>query len=172
MARKVTETKKSSIKVKSAREVGQMIQRHIAYNLHGRHSLSLGKPLQRKLVSYGPWLSILLVLFIIPELFIFAKTGSLMHISNFLDTILFNRSSWVILIILLANLLLLVDGIGELFESKRKGWQRIYLACLLSLGYILWQLADNISQPAAPLLSAVSLLLIIFVLFDIESYYK
>lgn len=171
MAKK-EQKKTTTVKVKSIGEVVATLQRHMAYNLHGRYAFRLSDKTQQKIVSYGPWLSIVLVLFILPELFIFAKTGTLMHLTGFFNEIVFNRDAWVILLLLLTNILLLVDGISELFEKRQKGWQRIYLATLLSTIYIIWQLLSNLTQPAAPLLSLVAIVSILFTLFDIAAYYK
>lgn len=172
MVKSSKKTADQSIKVKSVHEVAEMLQRQISFHLHSRHALRLSPATQRKIVGYGPWLAIVLVLAVLPELFMFAKTGQFMQLTGFFDTILFNRESWVVLSILLVNILLLVDGIGELFEKKKKGWQRVYLASLIGAGYIVWQLIANLSQPAAPLLSSISIAVILFTLLDVEEYYQ
>lgn len=172
MAKRAVKTANKAVQVKNINEVGKTLQRHLAFNLHGRYAFRLSNTTRHKIVSYGPWLAIMLVILILPELFVFAKTGSLMQVTGFFNDILFNREAWVILSLLLVNILLLVDGIGELFEKKQKGWQRIYLATLISTLYIIWQLLSNLSQPAAPLLSLVAAVSILFTLLDVESYYQ
>lgn len=180
MAKKAPKGKKVStkqparsrgVRVKSKNDVVASIERTLAFNLHGRYNSGLSKTTQKKLVAYGPWISTFLIIVLLPELIILAKDGSLLTFTGFFDTIFFNQQSWVVMLILLANILLLVDGIGDLFEKKRRGWERVYQASLLSGVYILWQLVGQLSQPAAPILSFIGLWFILFALLDIKEYY-
>ncbi len=168
-----TSTRKSpQVRVKHAHEVVESITRILSHNLHHRYNFRLSKNTQKKLVAYGPWLATFLIIVVIPELLIFAKTGSLVGLTSFFDTILFNQASWVVLVILFINILLLVDGISHLFEKERRGWLRIYQASLLAASYIVWQFFNQITHPAAPLVSLVGMLCILFSLLDIEEYYR
>jgi hypothetical protein len=162
----------NSVKVKTFPELLKNIDSKLHYYVHDRFNASLSKKTQQKIVAYGPWLSAVLVLIILPELIMFAKTGSLLTFTGFFDSIFFNQQSWVVMLVFLANILLLVDGLSQIFEKKLRGWQRIYQATLLSGIYILWQLLDQITNPAAPLVSLLSIGLILFTLFNIRSYYK
>jgi hypothetical protein len=162
----------SNVRVKPANEVVATVQRHIEYNLHSRYNLSFSKATQKKLVAYGPWLAIGLIVFIIPQLMALAKTGSLMTFSGFFNTVFFNQDSWVILLIIFTNILLLVDGVSKIFEKGIAGWTRVYQAMVISTGYIVWQLLSNISEPAAPILALLGAVLVLFALFDIKQYYR
>ena len=161
-----------SVRVKKGSEVLTSIQNFLNYNLHGRFNTSLSKKLQTRLVAYGPWIAIALVIVVLPELLILAKNGTLMTFTGFFDTILFNQSSWVVMLVLLSGIMLLVDGLSDLFNKKLRGWQRVYAATLINASYILWQLVDNISQPAAPILSLIAIFAIIFALLDVKKYYR
>lgn len=161
-----------NVRVKKGSEVLGTLQNFIAHNVHGRYNLSLSKTTQKKLVAYGPWLAALLVVIIIPELLVLAKTGSLITFTGFFDTIFFNQESWVIMLIIFVNTLLLVDGITHLFDKTNRGWARIYQASLIATLYIIWQLINNLSQPAAPVLALLGSLFILFALFDIRRYYR
>lgn len=174
MARKLATRKKKSdnVEVKKGGDVLSALNRHLAYNLHDRYNLSFSSKTQQKMVAYGPWLAILSVVVLMPQLLILSKSGQLISFSGFFETILFNQESWVILIILFSNILLLVDGIGHLFAKERKGWTRIYQATLVTSGYIIWQLLANLSQPAAALLSLLATIFVLFTLLDIRSYYR
>lgn len=176
MAQKKNTTKPAastpSVRVKKGSEVVTALHGFLSHNLHGRFNVSLSKKLQTTLVAYGPWLAIVLVLVVLPELLILAKNGTLLTVTGFFDTILFNQEAWVVLLVLLSGIMLLVDGIGDLFGKKSKGWQRIYAAVLINAGYILWQLFGNLAQPAAPLLSLIAVFAILFALLDIKQYYK
>lgn len=172
MAKKVAKAKTKNVKVKKGSEVLSAISRNFAYNIHGRYSLGFSGKTREKLVAYGPWLAVILVIVVLPELLILAKSGTLIGFSGFFSDILFNQQSWVILIILFINIMLLVDGLSHLFQKEAKGWTRVYQATLLSGGYVLWQLLGNLSQPAAPLLGLLAIVFILFSLLDIKSYYK
>lgn len=172
MAKKVAKAKTKNVKVKKGSEVLSAISRNFAHNIHGRYSLGFSDKTREKLVAYGPWLAILLTAAITPELLIFAKSGTFINFSGFFSDILFNQQSWMILVILFVNIILLVDGLSHLFNKEKKGWDRVYQATLISGAYVLWQLLSNISQPAAPLLSLLAIVFILFSLLDIKSYYK
>lgn len=171
--KKTSAAKKApNVRVKRSGEVVATLQNFIAHNVHGRHNLSFSKQTQKQIVAYGPWLAGLIVLVILPELLALAKTGRLISLTGFFDTILFNQASWVILIILFVNTLLLVNGLSHIFNKAKYGWDRIYVAVLISGGYIAWQFLNNLEQPAGPILSLVSVFFILFTLFDIRKYYN
>lgn len=172
MARKVTPRKKDTVEVKNASQVMHGIDTFLSRNLHGRFNHQLSSDTQKKLVSYGPWLSTLLVVVLLPELMVFAKQGSLMNFSGFFNIIFFNQQSWVIMLVMLGNIVLLVDGISYLFEKKRRGWTRIYQISILSTVYILWQLFANIIAPAPALISLIAMFIITFTLLDVKKHYK
>ena len=176
MAKKTTPKKRNSstasVSVKKGNEVLVSAQNFLTRNLHDRFNISLSKRIQTQLVAFGPWLSIALVLVILPELLVFAKNGMLITFSGFFETIVFNQEAWVVLLVILSGLMLLVDGIGDLFNKKLRGWQRIYLATLINTGYILWQLPGNMDNLAAPILSLLVAFIIIFAQLDIKKYYK
>ncbi len=175
--KKATQTAQKTVKrtpnvrVKSVRDVTTTIQNQIAYNLHDRHSFRFKKQTRTKLVAYGPWLSILSVIVISPQLLNLAKNGSLLSISGFFNEIFFNQESWVILVIILLNTLLLVDGLSDLFVKARRGWNRVYLPALITAFYVTYQLASNLSQPAAPLLSLLGACFVLFTILDVREYY-
>ncbi len=62
-----------TVRVKSANEVVGVVQKFLAHNLHGRYNFSFSKKTQKQLVAYGPWLSSLLVVAILPELLALAR---------------------------------------------------------------------------------------------------
>jgi len=167
-----TKPRSSKVEVKNFSQVSASVNRLFEYNLHKRFNARISTKNQKKIVSYAPWLAVLLVIVILPELMVFAKDSTLMNISGFFSLIFFNQASWVIMLVLLANILLFVDGLSYLFEQKKRGWLRIYQATLLSGSYISYQLIANLSSPAAPILCLLAVGLIIFVLIDIKHYYK
>lgn len=172
VAKQSAKKRTPNVHVKQGGEVVSTVQNFLVHNLHQRFNFRLAASTQKTLVAYGPWLAILLVVILLPELLVLAKDSRLIGFTGFFDTIFFNQQSWVILLVLLANVMLLVDGLGDLFHKAKKGWDRIYFASLISAVYIIWQLLGNLSQPAAPLLSLLGIFAILFALLDIREYYK
>lgn len=160
-----------NVKVKSNQEVFATIERLMTHNLHDRYSFTFSKQTKAKLVAYGPWLATVSVVVISPQLMNLAKNGSLMTVSGFFNDIFFNQQSWVILVAILLNVLLLVDGLNGLFQKTRRGWTKLYITALITAAYVLAQLFQNLSQPAAPILSLFGALFILFTLYDVRDYY-
>ncbi|MBP9738660.1 hypothetical protein KBD20_03155 [Candidatus Saccharibacteria bacterium] len=175
--KKITQTAPKTVKrapnvrVKSVSDVITTVQNQITYNLHDRHSFAFKKKTRTKLVAYGPWLSILSVIVISPQLLNLAKNGSLLSVSGFFNEIFFNQDSWVILVIILLNTLLLVDGLSDLFVKSKRGWDRVYLPALITAVYVAYQLLGNLSQPAAPLLSLLGACFVLFTILDVREFY-
>lgn len=161
-----------AVKVKDSRDVVRSFNVLVEQNLHNRLGVKFSKTSQQKLVAYGPWLMVVLLVFVAPELMLFAKTNHLVGLTGFLERILFDQQSWVLLIIIFTNCLLLADGLSSVAAQKKRGWDRVYLALLINSGYILWQLGSNLAQPAAPLVSLLGLGFCLFTLLDIKRYYK
>lgn len=162
----------NAVQVKNASDVVKAFNKAVDYIFHSRVSKKLSKKTQTNLVAYGPWIMSALLLIILPELLIFAKDGQLVGISGFLTAIFFNQNSWVLMVIVFANCLLLADGLSDVFAKKRRGWDRFYIALLINGGYVISQLFQNISEPAAPVISLLSIAICLFVALDIRKYYK
>lgn len=160
-----------NVKVKSSKEVFTTLERVMIYNLHDRFSFTFSKQTRTKIVAYGPWLATASVVIVSPQLMNLAKNGSLMTISGFFNDIFFNQQSWVILVSILLNVLLLVDGLNGLFHKTRRGWTKVYITALITAVYVLSQLLQNLAQPAAPILSLLGALGILFTLYDVRDYY-
>lgn len=169
---KTTISAPSSVRVRNAREVVDRINALIEYALCERISKKLSVKNQRRIVSYGPWIASLLLLFILPQLLIFAKDATFVGVSTFFTAIFFNQASWVLMLVVLANCLLLADGLSDIFTKKRRGWNRIYIAFLINLAYIFTQLTQNITQPAAPIISLGLTTFFLSIHFNIKKYYK
>lgn len=166
-------TKKTpQVKVKTIDEVASTTLNLVSFNLHDRYSFEYTTKTKKKLVAYGPWLATLFVVIISPQLLNLSKNGNLMTFSGFFNEIFFNQKSWVILVLILLNVLFLVDGLSDLFSRKSRGWNRVYITALITLGYTVWQLFSNLSQPAAPILAILGSLVAVFTVLDIRSYYK
>lgn len=170
--KKTSKVRKQSVQVKNRSDVLASINGFIFKNVHDRHNLTFSSNTKEKIVSYGPWLAIAALLIIAPELLVLAKDATFISFSGFIETILFNRTSWVLLIILFINCLLLVDGLEDLFAQKRRGWNRIYIALLINITYVIYQLFARIEQPAAPILALVGFIFCLFTLLDVRDYYK
>lgn len=160
-----------NVKVKSNKEVFATIERLMVRNLHDRFSFTFSKQTKARIVAYGPWLATLSVVIVSPQLMNLAKNGSLMTISGFFNDIFFNQQSWVILVAILLNVLLLVDGLNGLFHKTRRGWTKVYITALITAVYVLSQLLQNLAQPAAPILSLIGAFGILFTLYDVRDYY-
>lgn len=164
-----TKSRANNVRVKTGSEVAKLVQSKVEHLIHGQFKSGLSKSTQKKIVSYGPWAATLLVIIVLPELMVLAKDSALMGFNGFFSLIFFNQQSWVIMLVLLANILLLVDGLGYLFEKRSRGWQRIYQASLISTAYIAYQLFTN---TLAAILSLIVMFAILFVILDIKKYYK
>ena len=167
-----TKTSAKNVRVKSSKDVVATFSRLLSYNLHDRYKIGFSKNTKTKLIAYGPWLSALSVIVISPELMNLAKNGRLLTLSSFFNEIFFNQQAWMILVIILINILLLVDGLTDLFDMRLRGWNRVYAPALITTFYIVWQFFSHLDQPAAPILSLIGAWFILFTLLDVKSFYK
>ena len=173
MAKKATKKNdKKSVKVKSFADVTQTVNHFIFMNAHDRYNLTFSNTTKEKLVAYGPWLATFTLLVLAPELLVLARESRFITLSSFIETILFSKSAWVILLVIFANCLLLVSAIEDLFAKKKPGWNQIYLALLINLIYVIYQFFYRIEQPAAPTLSLIAFGFCLFALLDVRKYYK
>lgn len=160
------------VQVKNASDVLRAFNGGVEYVFHTRVGKRLSKATQTNLVAYGPWIMAATLLIILPELLIFAKEGRLVGVSSFFTAIFFNQASWVLMVVVLTNCILLADGLSDVFAKKRRGWDRLYLALLINGGYVLSQLAQQLTQPAAPLISLATISFLLYASLDIRKYYK
>jgi hypothetical protein len=170
--KKSARTQSTAVQVRSGSDVVKTFNQGVEYLFHTRIGKKFKAATQKTIVAYGPWLAAALLLFVLPELLIFAKENKFVGISGFFTSIFFNQASWILMVVVLANCLLLADGLSDIFAKKKRGWDRIYIALLLNTLYLLSQLAQNLTQPAAPLLSLAVICLALFTHFDIKKYYK
>jgi hypothetical protein len=171
-ARKPRAKKVEAIEVRGSRDVISVFNRLIIENVHDRYNARFSENTRKKIVAYGPWVSIALLLLFAPMLLVLANNGMFISPVGFLEKILFNRDSWVLLIIVLINIVCTVDALSELFNKTKRGWNRVYIALLINSGYVLYQLASNLEQPAASVLSLIGFLFCLFALLDVREYYK
>ncbi len=164
--------KRSEVEVKNIADVSAAINRFIYRNLHSRYGVRIPEATRMQIVSYGPWIATIVTVIALPQLLVLAQTGSFVSLSGFFSTVFFNQDSWMLLLVMLANVLLLVDGLSYIFNKLHRGWNRIYLASLTSTTYVLWQVIDNSQQRAAAVLSALLCFAVLFVILDVREYYK
>lgn len=170
--RKARAKKSDSVEVRNLSDVVAVFNRVVAKNIHGRYNARFSANSRKKIVAYGPWLSIALLLVAAPILLVLANDGMLVTPVGFLEKVLFNRDSWVLLILVFINVISAVDALDELFKKTIRGWNRVYVALLINTGYVIYQLFSSIDQPAAPLLSLIGFIFCLFALFDVKEYYK
>lgn len=176
-AKKTTTKSRSSkknpgIQTKGWIDVASTIDRLISRNLHDRHNLSLSDKSQHRIVAYGPWLAVSIWIFAIPQLIALAKTGGFLSLNMLLETMVYSRESWVILLLFFITSVAVASSITDLSLQKLRGWNRVYTVTLLNLGYVIYQIAFSGHQPAGALLSGAALVAIIFVLLDVRKYYS
>ncbi|MFO0971712.1 MAG: hypothetical protein U0520_05205 [Candidatus Saccharimonadales bacterium] len=147
MAKKAATKRRSraarTIEVKQHTDIIRIIDALLVKNMHDRYTVRLSEKTREMLVAYGPWLAIGLLAVIAPELMVLAKSGRLISATGFLEKVLFNRESWVLLMVVFINIICFVDALSDLFEKTKRGWDRVYLAILVNLTYVLYQLATN-----------------------------
>lgn len=160
------------VRVKNAKELLEVFDSTAEKLVHQRRGKTFNKKTRETIVSYGPWLASVTMLVILPELLVFAKTGTVFGLVSFFDIVLFNQQSWVLLVIMFVNAMLLADSLSDIFAKKRRGWSRVYAAHIITAAYIVIHLISNITAPAAPLISLACLGFLLFVLYDVRSYYK
>jgi len=170
--RKTRAKKQTSVEVRSLKDVVDVFNRLIAKNLHGRYNARFSETTRNKIVAYAPWLSIALLVVAAPMLLVLANDGILVSPIGFLEKVLFNRDSWVLLILVFINVICAVDALDELFKKTLRGWSHVYSAVLINTGYVLYQLFSNLDQPAAPLLSLIGFIFCLFALLDVKEYYS
>ena len=177
MAKRVTKTnpRKSTsldVRVKNGSEVIAAFNKGVELVFHTKVNRRFSKGTRNTLVAYGPWIMSVLLLFVLPELLVFAKEGRLVGLSGFFTVIFFNQASWVVMSVVLTNCLLLADGLSDVFAKKRRGWDRLYVALLVNGIYVLTQLAQNPTQFAAPTISLAAIGFFLFATLDVRTYYK
>lgn len=177
MAKRVSKAKTSKntskeVPVKSGAEVVAAFNKGVELVFHAKVNRRFSKNTRDTLVAYGPWLMSALLLVILPELLVFAKEGRLVGPSGFFTVIFFNQESWILMSVVLANCLLLADGLSDVFAKKQRGWQRLYIALLINGGYVIAHLLQNPTQFAAPALSLAAIGFFLFATLDIRTYYK
>lgn len=170
--RKPRSKKAQTVEVKHSRDVISTFNRYVFKNLHDRYNARLSESTRTKIVAYGPWLAIFTLLVIAPELLVLANNAMFISPTGFLEKVLFNRNSWVLLIIVFVNILSAVDALGELFNKTKRGWNRIYFALLINITYVVLQLFTHLEQPAAPLLALLGFTACLFALLDVREYYS
>ena len=162
----------STIRVKSYRDILSACNNFIIANAHDRFKTSFSRNTKKKLVSYGPWLAIILLMIMAPQLLVLANNNMFITPFGFLEKILFNRDSWVLLIVVFVNIICMVTAVDELFKKSRRGWNSVYSALLVNISYVSYQLVTNLSQPAGSILSLIIFGGCLFTLIDIREYYK
>lgn len=164
-----TNSFKGFLKIRGYADATQVFNSLAEYVFYTSINKKLPKKTQKRIVEYGTWFAALALLFILPELLILAKESRLVGISGFFTAMLFNQASWVLMLVVLANCVLLVQSLGDVSSKKRKGWDKIYLAFLINFSYIIIQIGHN---TAASLLSLCIVSIGLFILFDIKKCYK
>jgi len=160
-----------NVRVKSAKDV--VVEFDVAAEklIHGRVGKRLSKKSQKNIVSYGPWLTAVTVFIALPELLVFAKTGRIFGIYGFFSEILFNQQSWLLMIVIFINAMLLADGLSDIFAKKQRGWNRVYGILAISTLYCVLQLLQSLTTPAASIISIVALSTMLFGLYEVRPYY-
>lgn len=133
---------------------------------------TLNKTIQKKVVKHGQWFAAALLLVVLPELLLFAKEATFMGVSGFFTALFFNQSSWILLLMVLVNCVILVQSINDISAKKRRGWNYLYTALLINLIYVLIQLTQNNATPLAPFVSIAVLSLLLKIVIDLKKYYK
>lgn len=160
-----------NVRVKTAKDMVQELDTITQKVIHKNTGKSFSKKTQKTIVSYGPWLTALIVFVGVPELLVFAKTGETFGLSGLFDMILFNQQAWLLMIIILANFMLLADGLSDVFNKKKRGWNRVYAVLIISALYCIMQLLKNLTAPAAPIISIGLIAILLFTIYDVRPYY-
>lgn len=160
------------LKIRGEADAVKAFNAAIEYVFYLKVSKKLSRKTRKTIVSYGTWLAALALLVILPELLIFAKESKFVGISGFFTAIFFNQASWILMLIVLANCILLVQSLGDIAAKKRAGWNKVYLAFVINFIYVLIQFGQNIRRPAAAIISLVIISFGLFVLLDIKESYK
>lgn len=164
--------KSTAIETKTWREVIHTIDVFIRDIIHDRHSVSLSKTSQRRVVAYGPWLAVAFWLIAIPQLLALTNTGGFLSLDTLLETMVFSRESWTILLLFFVTSVGVASAITDLSMQKLRGWNHIYAVTLLNASYVLYQLLFNTHQAAGSLLGLAALGAALFVILDVRKYYK
>lgn len=169
MAKKSTS---SNIQTKTWQEVVHSIDLVIRNVIHDNYSVSLSKVTQRRLVAYGPWLAVAFWILAIPQLLALTTTGGFLSLNMILETMVFSRESWVLLLLFFVSSVGIASAITDLSMQKVRGWNRMYAVVLLNSAYVAYQLLFGGNQAAGSLLGLAALAATLFVLLDIRRYYK
>lgn len=170
MAKKTPASTK--VQTKSWREVAHTIDVVIRNLIHDNYSVSLSKITQRRIVAYGPWLAVIFWLFAIPQLLALTSTGNFLSLNMLLETMVFSRESWVVLLLFFVTSVGIANAITDLSVQKLRGWNRVYAVTLLNTLYVTYQLIFSSKQIAGSLLSFAVLIATLFIILDVRRYYK
>lgn len=116
------------------------------------------------IVKFVPWITIMFVIQTIPAVLALLGIGTIVAPVTFLGGLSGGVAYILNLVFLLASLVLEAMAIPGLFKRQRKGWDRIYYSILVGALYSLFTM--NLYG------LVVGMLISLYILFQVKSYYK
>jgi predicted neutral ceramidase superfamily lipid hydrolase len=125
------------------------------------------------LVSFGPWITLVVGILLLPAILAVFTIGSLVGVagSAYYATAV-GPSYWLSILMLVVQVVIMFISVPMLLKRKRNGWLLLFYADLLSFVY---GVVNGFSYNNFPLTSIVtsliSLVIGLYVLFQIRRYY-
>lgn len=115
------------------------------------------------IVKFGPWITLVLLILALPAVLVLFGLGTFLAPFAYLGGVGLGTSYTVSLVILAVSLVLEALAIPGLFNRTKQGWNFIYYSTLVSF-------VSSI-MGANPIGAIVSVLIGLYILFQIRSYY-
>ncbi|MBI2617522.1 chromate transporter [Candidatus Gottesmanbacteria bacterium] len=130
----------------------------------GKKAPQLPGNVKEALVTYAPWITLVLLLLSLPAVLVLFGVGALAMPFSYMGGVQYGTTYTISLVILAGTLILEGLAIPGLMKRKKSAWNLVFYATLL--GIVSHLLSYNLGNL---LLGA---LLPLYILFQIRSYYK
>ena len=129
--------------------------------------------LKEFIVKYGPWITLVLGILLLPAIFAIFTLGSLVGtVASMYTSVTVGPMYWIAMLLLVVQIVIMFVSVPMLLKRKRSGWLLVFYADLLSLGYSIFSSFSygyfTIGSLIGGLIGAT---IGFYFLFQIRSYY-
>lgn len=147
------------------------IEKNLA-SLFSRPELQLPDFTRDMIARFLPWLTLMVCFILAPLVLIGIAMGGFLGVITSFYELNTNVFYWLTIIFLIAQLTLMMIAIPKLRSEKRRGWQLIFIASLLSILAVLANIFAQFVQPVIGLMvGATMYVLVTYIIFQVREYY-
>lgn len=123
-------------------------------------------------VQYGPWITLVLSILMLPALFAILGAASLTGVLATTVGVVVGPAYWLGLIVLVAQVAIMFASIPMLLKRQRNGWMLLFYANLLSIAYgVVNAFGYGVFAISSLIGTAIGAVIGLYILFQIRSYY-